>query len=315
MSFDRDDIARAVAEGPVARILVVETRGSVPRSAGTSMLVGPDWTEGTIGGGALEFAAIENARKVLAAGKDQVERHPLGPALGQCCGGAVTLLTEVWSETRLNDISEGDIIARPAPGGSAERPLTVTRLLSEARSGRRNVTTRLIDGWIVEPVARPERAIWIWGAGHVGRALVNVLAPLPALSLTWADSGEDRFPDTVPHGIQTLTAANPADLVPLAPSHAEHYVLTYSHALDLEICHRVLGRPFAFLGLIGSDTKRARFRSRLAALGHTPAQIDRMICPIGDPFLGKHPQEIALGVGAEILARGQGDTAMIGKQA
>ena len=77
----------------------------------------------------------------------------------------------------------------------------------------------------------------------------------------------------------------------------------------------MLGQPFAYLGLIGSKTKRARFRSRLAALGHAAAQIERMICPIGDPRLGKHPQEIALGVGAEILARGKGDTAMIGKQA
>ena len=315
MSFDRAHIARAATGGPVARILVADARGSVPRGPGTSMLVGADWTKGTIGGGALEFTAIDTARNALSDGRDLLERHPLGPGLGQCCGGAVTLLTEVWDLARLGALDAGDLVARPLPGHPPEPPLSVRRLLSHARSGRRPATTRMLDGWIIEPETRAERAVWLWGAGHVGRALASVLAPLPGLALTWIDSDPGRFPDTVPEGVTVLTAANPADLVPRAPGHAEHYVLTYSHALDLEICHRVLGQPFAFLGLIGSDTKRARFRSRLAALGHATAQIDRMTCPIGDPSLGKHPQEIALGVGAEILARGKGDSAMIGKQA
>ena len=146
--------------------------------------------------------------------------------------------------------------------------------------------------------------MWVWGAGHVGRALVGVLAPLPTLRLRWADIDEGRFPTPVPDGVETLIAANPADLVTLSGSSAEHFVLTYSHALDLEICHRVLGQPFRSLGLIGSATKRARFRTRLKALGHAAQQIDRLVCPIGDPSLGKHPQAIALGVAAGILKPG-----------
>ena len=82
---------------------------------------------------------------------------------------------------------------------------------------------------------------------------------------------------------------------------AEHLVLTYSHALDLELCHRILGHGFARLGLIGSATKAARFRARLHDLGHLPVEIQRIACPIGDTSLGKHPQAIALGVATELL--------------
>ncbi|MGB3315717.1 MAG: XdhC family protein, partial [Albidovulum sp.] len=122
----------------------------------------------------------------------------------------------------------------------------------------------------------------------------------PGLRLTWIDTDATRFPD-VPEGVVQKIAANPADLVADAPSHAEHLVLTFSHALDLEICHRLLGHGFGTAGLIGSATKWARFRSRLKALGHGEGQIDRIRCPIGDPSLGKHPQAIAVGVATEVL--------------
>jgi xanthine dehydrogenase accessory factor len=158
----------------------------------------------------------------------------------------------------------------------------------------------VVQGWFVEPVADPTREIWIWGAGHVGRALVAVLAPLPGLRLTWIDTDAARFPE-VPEGVVQRIAANPAVLVDEAPAEAEHLVLTFSHALDLELCHRLLGHGFGALGLIGSETKWARFRSRLRALGHPDARISRIACPIGQPELGKHPQAIAVGVAAEIL--------------
>ena len=88
-----------------------------------------------------------------------------------------------------------------------------------------------------------------------------------------------------------------------APPSAEHLVLTYSHALDLEICHRLLSHGFARAGLIGSATKWARFRKRLLALGHSEVSIARITCPIGDPALGKHPQAIAIGVAHDFLAQ------------
>jgi xanthine dehydrogenase accessory factor len=306
MSLAVDDIRRLA---PVARVVVAETRGSVPREAGAAMLVTATTVSGTIGGGALEFEAIRRAREALVAGQDRFDRVPLGPALGQCCGGAVSVLTEVWDAARLVGLG-GEVVARPIPGASEEMPLAVRAILAEARGSGLLPVPGIVSGWMVEPVSRPRREVWVWGAGHVGRALVSVLSPLPDLRLSWADSGGDRFPEEIPAGVETLVAENPADLVSLSGPRAEHFVLTYSHALDLELCHRILSRPFGALGLIGSATKRARFRSRLAALGHADATISRMICPIGDPTLGKHPQAIALGVATRILAEGTRGTDM-----
>ncbi|TNF62837.1 MAG: xanthine dehydrogenase accessory protein XdhC, partial [Rhodobacteraceae bacterium] len=182
-------------------------------------------------------------------------------------------------------------------------PLAVARVLAQARNASAAPGARLVEGWMIEPVARPGRAVWIWGAGHVGRALVDVLSPLPDLALTWIDTAPERFPDAIPEGVTMLPAADPVRLVPHAPRQAEHLVLTYSHALDLALCHALLGHGFAFAGLIGSATKWARFRSRLAALGHAPQDIARITCPIGAPALGKHPHAIAIGVAAGLLAR------------
>jgi xanthine dehydrogenase accessory factor len=159
---------------------------------------------------------------------------------------------------------------------------------------------RIVQGWFVEPVTAPARDLWIWGAGHVGRAIVAVMHPLPGFRLTWIDTDAGRFP-AVPDGVVQRIAADPAALVAEAPEGADHLVLTFSHTLDLDLCHRLLGHGFASLGLIGSETKWARFRSRLAGLGHAPGRIAAIRCPIGDPRLGKHPQAIAVGVAAEMM--------------
>lgn len=300
MGFDVETLRAAIARhGAVARVVVAEVRGSSPREVGAAMLVWPEGEgfgqEGTIGGGALEMQAARAAR----AGRVGLSRHALGPDLGQCCGGAVVLLTEVYESV---EGLEGEVIARSA-GAQGEMPLAVCRLVSQARAQGVPVRPQLVDGWMVEPVHRPARQVWIWGAGHVGRALVGVLAPLPDVAVTWVDTAADRFPAGVPDGVTVLPAAKPAELVRHAPPGAEHLVLTYSHALDLELCNRLLGHDFAFAGLIGSATKWARFRSRLAALGHAPERIARITCPIGEPGLGKHPQAIAVGVAAELLRR------------
>jgi xanthine dehydrogenase accessory factor len=265
------------------------------------MLVWAGGQAGTIGGGALEFEAAARARAALArGGPDRIDRVPLGPGLGQCCGGAVTLLSEVWTATRLAGLGEAPVLARPLPGTAGDMPLAVKRLLARARGEGVGPAAGIVQGWMVEPVEAPRRDIWVWGAGHVGRALVTVLSPLPGLRLTWVDTDAARFP-AVPEGVAQRIATNPADLVAGAPPTAEHLVVTFSHALDLELCHRLLGHGFGALGLIGSATKWARFRARLAALGHGEAQIARIRCPIGEPALGKHPQAIAVGVAAEIL--------------
>ncbi|MDP5219514.1 xanthine dehydrogenase accessory protein XdhC [Ruegeria sp. 2205SS24-7] len=297
MGFDLDTLRAAVAaHGRVVRVVIASIKGSSPREVGAAMLVWEGGQSGTIGGGTLEFQAAEAARQQSV---DRVlSQHALGPDLGQCCGGVVRLLSEVY-HTKALDALEGDVIARPV--GATDMPLSVKRLLATRRRQGLAPEPQLIDGWMVEPVHRPTRALWIWGAGHVGRALVDVLAPLPDLAITWVDTAADRFPDTVPDGVTVVPAAKPADLVNYAPPRAEHLVLTYSHVLDLNLCNQLLRHDFAFAGLIGSATKWARFRSRLKALGHAPDQIARITCPIGDPSLGKHPQTIAVGVAAQML--------------
>ncbi len=243
------------------RVRVASTAGSTPREAGTEMLVGPDHIEGTIGGGALEWQAIATARRLIAEDRDtHRETVPLGPSLGQCCGGSVVL---EFAQAEALTASEG-------------------------------------------------RPLWIWGAGHVGRSLASVLAPLPDFAPSVIDVEADRFPNALPDGVTPIVAAEPPRLVRHAPTQADHLIVTYSHDLDLKLCDALLHHGFASCGLIGSATKWARFRSRLAALGHTDAQISRIACPIGDPSLGKHPQAIAVGVAASLLSasgrqKAQGD--------
>lgn len=245
--------------GAVVRVEVTATRGSTPREVGASMIVHADGQTGTIGGGALEWEAAAHARRMLALGKDRDRRTiPLGPATGQCCGGAVTLAF-IRAES------------------DADLPPALTPAL-------------------------PVDPIWVFGAGHVGRALVATLAPLPQFDVTWIDIAADRFPDTIPPHILPRIAPDPADIVTAAPPAARHLVLTHSHALDLAICDALLRRPFAFAGLIGSQTKWARFRTRLRHAGHADAQINRIACPIGDPRLGKHPQAIAVSVAHSLIS-------------
>ncbi|NRB19888.1 MAG: xanthine dehydrogenase accessory protein XdhC [Rhodobacteraceae bacterium] len=306
MGFDLDGLRAAVAaHGQVTRVVIAAIRGSSPREIGAAMLVWQDGQSGTIGGGTLEYEASHAARNQV---QDRVlGSHALGPDLGQCCGGVVTLLSEVYDATRLAALDH-ELILRPVRAAAdGAMPLAVKRLLASARSQGLRPTPQLVDGWMIEPVHHPEVALWIWGAGHVGRALVNVLSPMPNFSITWVDTGPERFPSDIPQGVTPVPVADPAALVPHAPVNAQHLVLTYSHTLDLGLCHSLLSHDFAFAGLIGSATKWARFRARLAALGHSPAQISRITCPIGDPALGKHPQMIAVGVAAQLLRRDMTD--------
>lgn len=306
MSLDHARLSSAVAKHRrVARVVIADTQGSVPRETGAAMLVwGQSGQDGTIGGGALEWDAAARARAVLAGQETEgVSRVPLGPALGQCCGGSVVLLTEIWDKGRLVSVAmEREAYARPVSGEAGSPPLPVSRYLSQMRRGTEPAETRLIDGWIIEPIARPRHALWLYGAGHVGRAIATIMVPLPDWSITWVDTAADRFPEEPPSDVDVFCAVEPALAVAHAPRNAHHLILTYSHALDLALCDAVLKHGFASAGLIGSSTKWARFRKRLAEAGHGPSTISRIDCPIGDPSLGKHPQAIAIGV-ASRLAR------------
>jgi len=294
--FDRSELEIALETGPVVRVVIAQHAGSAPRETGTSMLVSTKNQHGTIGGGALELQAVQTARTLLKnQGPPQVLKLPLGPALGQCCGGSVTLVLERFTSAP----AEAEIFVRQITGEASE-PLAITRAVAQMRNASNQHPLVFTGGWMAEIASATSCPLWLYGAGHVGRAIVETLNGLP-FDITWVDTAAARFPATIPPNATPLVAQNPAQAVPHAPAHAKHLVLTYSHAIDLDLCHAILSRDFASLGLIGSATKKARFTKRLQNLGHSETQISRMICPIGNRALGKTPKAIAVGIAATLL--------------
>ena len=267
----RTALAWLTADRPAMLVQVLAARGSVPRGVGTRMLVAADTVAGTIGGGHLELQAIERARAMLAASRSvsgpageagsglatDEQTIALGPTLGQCCGGALTLRTG---------------------------PLDAAALAH----------------WPPEP---PLFDLQLYGAGHVGRAIVHLLETLPC-RVQWIDEREAEFPATpsAPHITRLCVDAVEAE-VQQALIGTFYLVLTHSHDLDLRITEAVLRRgDFGFFGLIGSATKRARFLARLAQRGVAAGAIARLTCPIGVAGIpGKQPEQIALAVVAQLL--------------
>ena len=279
-----DGIAR---DGAAALVSVVAVRGSTPREAGARMVVLADGAlRGSIGGGALEWQAMARAQRLLrSGGRAEQLRQSLGPDLGQCCGGEATLWVERF------DASDMPWIAPLAALSGAFR----TR---RAASGG----SRLLDPAGEEAHGDDRTSLLLFGAGHVGRALVMALAPLPFV-VRWIDPRPDAFPVMAPVAVFCAAPVDPSQEVAAAPAGALLLVMTHSHALDLEIVDAALrdGR-FGHLGVIGSATKRARFRSQLAAAGHAPELIERMACPIGVSALrDKAPAAIAAGCAVELL--------------
>lgn len=284
MSFDLEALQAALAHaGRVVRVVVADVRGSAPREVGASMLIWSDGQSGTIGGGQLEWDATEIALQTLRDGTPRVRRFALGPELGQCCGGAVQIAAVLYTP---ESVPAPGIVAQPLETGVV-RPAAPLALPG------------IKGGWFFESTDAPVTPVWIYGAGHVGRAIVDVLSLQPGFGVTWVDTGVDRFPEAPK--VRCLPAQDPARALGLAPKNAHHLILTYSHAMDLALCHAALGHGFASAGLIGSQTKWARFRKRLRELGHAEDAIARITCPIGDPKLGRHPEAIALGVVAGLI--------------
>ena len=288
---------------PCVWVAVAGVRGSAPREEGAGMAVTLASVTGTIGGGHLELKAIELAREWLRLGKTSAtQRHyPLGPALGQCCGGAVDLLfrpvnaaDRPWVAALAAAEQDGGDIAL-ATLRDAGSPHTC---LAEAASAGAVVTRHTFRPWHV----------WVFGAGHVGKALVQVFGTLPCV-LTWVDSREAEYPAMLAQNVRVLHSDHPADEVDDIPEGADVLVLTHSHALDLDIVTRLLRREdLGYLGMIGSDTKARLFRRRLTERG---LDASRLVCPIGAPAAGprnkrpgdKHPGAIAVSVAADLLAR------------
>ena len=157
------------------------------------------------------------------------------------------------------------------------------------------------DSW-TEPLGVFARAVYLFGAGHVGRALALALAPLP-FAVRWIDPRRDAFPAHAPANVTLIHAPEPAAELASAPDSALVVVMTHSHALDLEIVAEALRvERFGYVGLIGSATKRARFLSQMRAAGLTEVQLARLVCPLGVPGLeSKDPAVIAASTAAQLL--------------
>ena len=307
MAAGLEDLKQALSQASaVVRVLITGTSGSTPRETGASMLVWDIGLAGTIGGGTLEHSAISIARQLLETGNSDpiLRREALGPGLGQCCGGAMTLLFErIDRESLPRLLAEVDRVgcyARPILPGSSRPTATVESLMKRcARQPEIGISIK--EGWAVEPMKRPSTELWVFGSGHVGRAVVGILANIDRFRISWVDFEASRFPEHIPPTVNRIIARKPEHLARYAPNGACHLVFTHSHDLDLAICDALLGSNFASIGLIGSSTKWARFRKRLLSFGHGPERVDRIRCPIGSKSYGKEPWAIATGVAAELL--------------
>lgn len=155
---------------------------------------------------------------------------------------------------------------------------------------------------LFEPLIQPQPQIMVFGAGHVGQALVALLSTLPC-HIIWVDERPDMFA-RAPKGVKTWLAEDPLDAVKAAPAQSYFIVMTHHHPRDLELTEAILKRgDYRYLGLIGSHTKRQRFEYRLAGKGITPEQLSTLRCPVGLPDVkGKLPAEIAVAIAAEIIA-------------
>lgn len=297
-----------VTTGPAALVTVLATEGSAPRGPGTRMLVTTDSQAGTIGGGALEWRAAAQARAILVVppGSWRVQDYPLGPLLGQCCGGRVRLLVEHLADTGwIAALAGGAVVRATLRDGHIERIAT----RDEHRWPRAELTADAdpltsrgplpAAGFsFVEPDDNARRPLSLFGAGHVGRAIARMLPGLP-FDLAWFDSRAELA------DIPGVTVDTEDALVACAAQAAAGtavLILTHDHAFDYRLAAAALSSRAAYVGMIGSSTKRARFLSRLADDGIDAA---RLTCPIGQPGIpGKAPEVIAVATLAQLLALG-----------
>lgn len=332
-----DAVCRELDLAPsVARAVVVSAQGSVPREPGACMLVSAHTVTGTIGGGRLEWEALQLALGSIKSAHSpavMTRRLVLARELGQCCGGVVELWIERFTRRDL------PILRCAAEAARAAQPVLMSTILGSAGIARRVMHANtpaflppqvratadaLLEGTsgssvrfvrfesgntsrngvaLLERLNPTESCLWLYGAGHVGQAIVRALADLP-FQITWVDSRAEIFPRPLPAGVRVVHAPSPAAEVANAPPGVKHLVMTHDHGLDYEICRAVLRREdSAWLGLIGSASKGARFRARLRREGIAEGAIRRLVCPIGiEGVEGKSPAAIAISVAAQLLS-------------
>ena len=260
---------------------------------------------GSIGGGMLEYMAIQRARTLLEQGatRHRLISFPLGPDTQQCCGGVVTLFFEPVTETvaramgELKSHLESGALIATCLGADRKQVFPTTDCRNDAWLEER-------DGqpWLIETAHRHRFTVALFGAGHVGSALVHALA-LQSCRVLWFDPRPEQFPQRLPVQVRTDARENPASAVPELPPGALVLVMTHRHPLDYEICRSALRRDdLGFVGLIGSASKRNRFAAQFRRDGLGEASIDRLVCPIGIPGIkGKEPPVIAASVVAQLL--------------
>lgn len=287
---------------PCALVSVLAVEGSTPREAGTRMVVTTDKTFGSVGGGNLEFQAISQAHAALSQlpGSWRIQDYPLGPLLAQCCGGRVRLMIEhlpVQASRWLNDVKDMNAF-------SLQTVLFVDGVERTVGAAGEGIMARgpipAAGAAFVEIIGRPLMPVLMCGAGHVGAAIARALKPLP-FAVEWLDirpeAGDLDGVHVVGREDMIATVRKATGLI---------LVLTHDHQLDYELCTAALASPAAFIGVIGSATKDARFRSRLRKDGFSDTDLMRLHCPIGLPGLrGKAPNIIAVSVAAQLLLLSQ----------
>lgn len=314
--------ARAALQQDGTAVLVTQcvVEGSAPREAGARILVREDGFWGTIGGGNLEHLVLEQARALLQRQElaSLLQDYPLGPLLSQCCGGHVRILLERLSGADLDWLTELDSLISRSPGLVLETRLNgdgPRKRILPARAATANETAPFADrDGKPLPLARPPRdqctfyrefltpplpSVHVFGAGHVGRAVLQVLS-VSDFPLHWYDARPEYEGGTGAVPVEHLVS--PDDAAAALPAGAICLVFTHAHELDYQLTRAILMRgDFLYCGLIGSRTKRARFTRRLAAEGLNEAGIARLTCPIGLPGIeGKSPFAIALSVAAQL---------------
>jgi xanthine dehydrogenase accessory factor len=318
-----EELSDLTAAGePVVLVTVAGIRGSAPREPGARMIVTAAETIGTIGGGQLEYQCTRIAVGLLEGDvTPELRKFPLGASMGQCCGGVVDVLFEpivsglpewlrnlralhgqrqpavVASST---DAATHFVVTADAVFGAEDRD-PPAQVIEQARDVLERRATEVCDNVLFDAVVSSDFNIAVFGAGHVGTAVVTALSGLDC-NIRWIDSRRDVFRST-PRNVRAIEAAEPALEVAALPPGSCYLVMTHSHPLDFEVCDRILRRQdAAYCGLIGSMSKRRRFEKRFRQQGLSQAEIDKLVCPIGvDGISGKKPAEIAIAAAAEVL--------------
>ncbi len=277
----------------VCRAMIVRSNGSTPREEGAAMMIFKNEIEGTIGGGNLEFEIINSAREKIKTASTflrEKKNFPLGPNLGQCCGGYVEVLLEYYNKEcifSLKSLAKTNDPFILHPKGNNKFPISSSEKIEE--------------NYFFSNHFKSYHPVFIYGAGHVGRALINVTNDLQ-IDRYWTDISEDRFPKNIPENVNKVIAEDLKIIANNAIPNSIHIVMTFSHLLDEEIVEIILKKnKFYKLGLIGSKTKKNRILNRLKKRGMPNILLEKVICPIGiNEVFGKKPPQVALSIASQL---------------